>query len=67
MTQTVQPDRTATGLLPAQRGAHHPAPGHPEVTVRGHLGRAFAVVRGLRALRPVPARPQEPYGESDGQ
>ncbi|MER8183525.1 hypothetical protein [Kitasatospora sp. NPDC094015] len=67
MTQTVPSDRTATGLVPAQRGARRPGPGHPQDTVRGHLGRAFAVARGLRALRPVPARPQQPYGESDGQ
>lgn len=70
MTQTANTTRPVTGLIPAQRGeaalpAHLPTP-KPEsfATV---VRRAFAVARGLRSLRPVPARAQEPYGESDGQ
>ncbi|GAA2249149.1 MULTISPECIES: hypothetical protein [Kitasatospora] len=66
MTQTTRTTRPGTGPIPEQ---HRPA-----AAVRPPLGsgladtarRAFAIARGLRSLRPVPARAQEPYGESDG-
>ncbi|MEU9127413.1 hypothetical protein AB0D08_04700 [Kitasatospora sp. NPDC048540] len=68
MPQTVEPSRTAAGLVPAQRtGTARPGVPAAGATTGGHLARAYAVARGLRALRPVPARAQEPYGESDGQ
>ncbi|MFJ1708678.1 hypothetical protein [Kitasatospora sp. NPDC088346] len=68
MTRTVQPGRGTVGLVPAQRPAPGPGAGRPAaVPPRGHLSRAYAVLRGLRSMRPVPAVAQEPYGESDGQ
>ncbi|KJK58525.1 hypothetical protein [Saccharothrix sp. ST-888] len=71
MTQTAQTIRPGTGLVPEQRTPARPAvPGAGTAPGRGLADaarRAFAVARGLRSLRPVPARPQEPYGESDGQ
>ncbi|MDH6128987.1 hypothetical protein [Kitasatospora sp. GP82] len=69
MTQTAQTTRPVTGLVPSQRtsvttsATARPASGGLVEAAR----RAFVVARGLRSLRPVPARPQEPYGESDGQ
>ncbi|MGK4582373.1 hypothetical protein [Kitasatospora sp. HPMI-4] len=71
MTQTTRTTRPGTGLIPGQRGT---AAG-VATTARPVLGdgladtlrRAFAIARGLRSLRPVPVRAQEPYGESDGQ
>ncbi|WP_371498511.1 hypothetical protein OG871_20975 [Kitasatospora sp. NBC_00374] len=68
MTRTVQPGRSAVGLVPAQRAGAGHGEGRPAAaSPRGHLSRAYAVVRGLRSMRPVPAVAQEPYGESDGQ
>ncbi|GAA2138971.1 hypothetical protein GCM10009760_20650 [Kitasatospora kazusensis] len=72
MTQSARSTRPVTGLIPNQR-ALSPA-GLPAVSsvprpesFADAARRAFAVARGLRSLRPVPARPQQPYGESDGQ
>ncbi|MFB7666586.1 hypothetical protein ACFC1R_21985 [Kitasatospora sp. NPDC056138] len=71
MTQTAQTTRPGTGLVPEQRTPTRPTVPDAGTTTGGGLADAarcaFAVARGLRSLRPVPARPQEPYGESDGQ
>lgn len=61
---------TATGVIPAQRGTARPASaptGGAPLGWAGEARRAFAIVRGLRSMRTVPARPQASYGESDGQ
>ncbi|MDH6112167.1 hypothetical protein P3T36_006807 [Kitasatospora sp. MAP12-15] len=61
---------TAAGVIPAQRriarSATAPTGGAP-LGWAGEARRAFAIVRGLRSMRTVPARPQASYGESDGQ
>ncbi|MEV6209185.1 hypothetical protein [Kitasatospora sp. NPDC051914] len=71
MTQTARSTAPATGLIPGQRPPAEPpvvpAAAEPETGLGAALRRGFAVARGLRSLRPVPARTQEPYGEVDGQ
>ncbi|MFG2819322.1 hypothetical protein ACGFX4_07835 [Kitasatospora sp. NPDC048365] len=69
MTQTAQHTEPVTGLVPAPRRPldPEPAPAAEPRTPVGELRRAFAVLRGLRTLRPVAARPQPGYGEVDGQ
>ncbi|MDH6578763.1 hypothetical protein [Kitasatospora sp. MAP5-34] len=71
MTQTAPTTRPVTGLIPNPRATSDGLPAtsyapEPE-TFAAVARRAFAVARGLRSLRPVPARAQQPYGESDGQ
>jgi hypothetical protein len=60
---------TAAGLVPGQRTPAGPpsTPAAPAPGLLASVRRAFEVVRGLPRLRPVTARPQEPYGEVDGQ
>ncbi|MFF4345147.1 hypothetical protein ACFY00_35170 [Kitasatospora sp. NPDC001540] len=74
MPQATQHIEPGTGLIPAPRTAPDGAPGssRPATAPRGEgwgatLLRGVAVVRGLRSLRPVEARPQRGYGEVDGQ
>jgi len=69
MTQTAQSTRSAAGIPGQRTAAETPAPAaaQPATGLAATVRRAFAVARGLRSLRPVPARAQEPYGESDGQ
>ncbi|GAA0679014.1 hypothetical protein GCM10010193_35670 [Kitasatospora atroaurantiaca] len=69
MTQTAQSTRSAAGIPGQRTPAEAPVPtvAPPATGLAATVRRAFAVVRGLRSLRPVPARAQEPYGESDGQ
>ncbi|WP_033219295.1 hypothetical protein [Kitasatospora phosalacinea] len=74
MPQATQQTEPGTGLIPVPRTAPDGVPGDPRPAAeRGSEGWAtalrhgVAVVRGLRALRPVPARPQRGYGEVDGQ
>ncbi|WP_329566368.1 hypothetical protein [Kitasatospora sp. NBC_01266] len=66
--------QAAAGTLPAQRAAGKPSgPGRrvttaPEqLTGWAALRRNLAIIRGLRSMATVPARPQPGYGESDGQ
>ncbi|MEV7180430.1 hypothetical protein [Kitasatospora sp. NPDC093679] len=71
MTKTARSTAPATRLIPGQRPPAEspfvpPAAG-PGTGPVSALRRAFAVARGLRTLRPVPARAQESYGEVDGQ
>ncbi|MFJ8039979.1 hypothetical protein ACIRBX_05600 [Kitasatospora sp. NPDC096147] len=67
MTQTTPAARTATGLVPAQR-TQQTGPGRAPATAQvSPARRLLAIALGIRSLRSVPARPQEPYGESDGQ
>ncbi|MDH6136301.1 hypothetical protein P3T37_005721 [Kitasatospora sp. MAA4] len=67
---------TASDPIPAQRTALRSATTAARAADSGggaSLGwaaearRAFAIVRGLRSLATVPARPQASYGECDGQ
>jgi hypothetical protein len=61
---------TAAGLVPGQRTPADPSAAPAAASAPGLLAavrRAFEVARGLPRLRPVTARPQEPYGEVDGQ
>lgn len=72
MPQATQQIEPGTGLIPAPRTAPDDAPGLPGAQPAQEgwgptLARGFAVLRGLRSLRPVEARRQEPYGEVDGQ
>ncbi|MFD9123748.1 hypothetical protein [Kitasatospora sp. NPDC059571] len=73
MTQTAPRSAapaTAAGLVPGQRTPADPTPLRAVPPAGGLFAtarRAFEVARGLRSLRPVTARPQEPYGEVDGQ
>lgn len=66
MTQTARTARPATALVPGQRTplAAPPTTGRQ---VQGTARRWLAIALGARSLRPVAARAQEPYGESDGQ
>ncbi|MFE1316410.1 hypothetical protein [Kitasatospora phosalacinea] len=74
MPQATQHTEPGTGLIPAPRTAPDGAPGSPRPAADPRdegwgaaLLRGVAVVRGLRSLRPVAARPQRGYGEVDGQ
>ncbi|GLW73195.1 hypothetical protein Kpho02_54940 [Kitasatospora phosalacinea] len=74
MPQATQHIEPGTGLIPAPRTAPDGAPGAPRPAAAPQdagwgaaLLRGVAVVRGLRSLRPVEARPQRGYGEVDGQ
>jgi hypothetical protein len=64
---------TATAAVPAQRTAPTPSAAAPatdrpaQPTGLAAVRRALAVIRGLRSLATVPARPQPGYGEVDGQ
>ncbi|QKW20987.1 hypothetical protein HUT16_19725 [Kitasatospora sp. NA04385] len=74
MPQATQHIEPGTGLIPAPRTAPDDAPGGPRPAVgtgredwAAALRHGVAVLRGLRSLRPVAARPQRGYGEVDGQ
>ncbi|GAA2740105.1 MULTISPECIES: hypothetical protein [Kitasatospora] len=70
MTQTAQKIESVTGLVPGPRRPEEPVTVGPRSDAPGFADsarHAFALLRGLRSLRPVPARPQRPYGEVDGQ
>ncbi|MDH6144937.1 MULTISPECIES: hypothetical protein [Kitasatospora] len=64
-----------TTAVPAQRTAPAPRPAAPttapaapaQPTGWAAVRRGLAVIRGLRSLATVPARPQPGYGEVDGQ
>ncbi|WP_035798921.1 hypothetical protein [Kitasatospora mediocidica] len=62
---------TASDAIPAQRSALRPAPvarpADDRLSWAAEVRRGFAIVRGLRSLATVPARPQASYGECDGQ
>ncbi|GAA1986254.1 hypothetical protein [Kitasatospora viridis] len=67
---------TADAVIPAPRTRPVPAPAAPvlraepapaQPTGWAAVRRGLAVVRGLRSLATVPARPQPGYGEVDGQ
>ncbi|MFI5528712.1 hypothetical protein ACIA8O_09175 [Kitasatospora sp. NPDC051853] len=68
MTQTTPAARPATGLVPAQRtpaaGPGRTPAAAPAVSTARRL---LAIALGVRSRRSVPARPQESYGECDGQ
>ncbi|MCX4747460.1 hypothetical protein OG455_18365 [Kitasatospora sp. NBC_01287] len=65
--------QAAPAAIPAQRTTvatgTGPRPGVEAGQPTGWTAvrRGFAVIRGLRSLATVPARPQPGYGESDGQ
>ncbi|MFJ5926941.1 hypothetical protein ACIQF6_30555 [Kitasatospora sp. NPDC092948] len=73
MPQATQHTEAGTGLIPSPRtspdGVVSAARvGEPRPERWGAvLARGFAVARGLRSLRPVPAKEQQSYGEVDGQ
>jgi len=77
MPQATQHTGPGTGLIPAPRTAPDGAPGAARPEGRAAdprpegwtsaLRHGVAVLRGLRSLRPVAARPQRGYGEVDGQ
>ncbi|MFF7637387.1 hypothetical protein ACFZB9_30195 [Kitasatospora sp. NPDC008050] len=79
MTQPTTAHRAALGTspaaLPAQRTAAVPPrrAGHPAavrpaaLTGWAAMRRSLSIVRGVRSMGTVPARPQPGYGESDGQ
>ncbi|MDH6122054.1 hypothetical protein [Kitasatospora sp. GAS204B] len=65
--------QAAPATIPAQRatdtppGTGHRAAGPEELTGWPAVRRSLAIIRGLRSMATVPARPQPGYGESDGQ